>query len=477
MVQPTKWFSRICMILLAATTAPVAAQLPDSPLRTSGQSSPLSPTPLSPTPLSPAPLGPTQLGPAQLPPAQLQQQPTPSSVAPTPLGSPLGPVAAGNNGLPSSLPNGPLPNGPVSSNPLMQPVGGLQPNSANSSPLVGGNGAIDRGVVQLDDSATFSANRNLGNTASNDPSNDIQRVNFESQAADGGLSPMEQRYSAWWREVLATANVSGDAVEVKSLLQNASGEDRIPMIREYWRLSEAIVAVHIHRESLETWQRATAQQSQQPLARTMVEMLNLQIEQANATVEAEQEHLGLWLQRHGMTQQPRPVDAPFLGSYDTKLSVLQQQVSVSTDLAVLAQQVDQRKQGALDDEQVIDWADQEWERARSSGDLQKMAAMLQMRQSAYLLWLSGVTRYNEAIAQYAFRVAGPNVPVPQQLAMLLRQPIVDGRLTDIRTDAWFRSAAASTDFREIAPVSYNQPQFGYDPAGGVTGNWQPARGR
>lgn len=330
---------------------------------------------------------------------------------------------------------------------------------------------MERGVVTFDDTAAMATGGNRGA--------EIQTVNYETEQTDSGLSPMEQRYSAWWREVLGSANVQGQGLELKSLLQSSNGTDRVPMIREYWRLSEAIVAVHVHRESLETWQRATAQQAQQPLARTLVEILNLQIEQANATVEAEQEHLGLWLQRHGMTQQPRPVDSPFLGLYDTKLNQIQQQGAMSTDLSVLAQQVEQRKQDVLDDEQVIDWADQEWERARTGGDLQRMATMIQLRQSAYLLWLSRVTRYNEAIAQYAFRVAGPNVPVPQQLAMLLRQPIVDGRLSDIRTDAWFRSAPAAVgaDFREIAPVSYNQPQFGFEPAGGVTGNWQPARGR
>lgn len=462
MAQPTQWYSRICMFLLVA--APVGAW--DS--RACGQSlnSPLRPTGQTPSML-PTQSGPTQLG----PPTPL----SPTPLTPSPLGSPLAPqspAATGNVGQSGSLPNSPLPSSP-SLQPVggLQPMGGLQPSAASTNLLGGGNAAIDRGVVTLDDPSTFAASRNSGN--------DIQRINYETPAADGGLSPMEQRYSAWWREVLASANVTGQGVELKSLLQNGSGPDRVPMIREYWRLSEAIVAVHIHRESLETWQRATAQQAQQPLARTLVEMLNLQIEQANATVEAEQEHLGLWLQRRGMTSQPRPVDAPFLGLYDTKLSQLQQQAAATTDLVGLAQQVEQRKQQALDDEEVIDWADQEWERARGSGDLQRMAAMIQLRQTAYLLWLSGVTRYNEAIAQYAFRVAGPNVPVPQQLAMLLRQPIVDGRLTDIRTDAWFRSAPAApgADFREIAPVSYNQPQFGFDPASGVTGNWQPARGR
>jgi hypothetical protein len=361
-----------------------------------------------------------------------------------------------------------LPGGTLPSVTALQPGGSLPSAASAPNPAFQNQEAIDRGVVTFSDPATFSANRNVPQ--------DIQTVNYETEQADAGLSPMEQRYSAWWREVLQTANFPGQAVELKALLQNGRGTERVPMIREYWRLSEAIVAVHVHRESLETWQRATAAQAQQPMARTLVEILQLQIEQANATVVAEQEHLGLWLQRLGLPQQPRPVDAPFLGLYDTKLSQLQPQGG-ATELGDLAQQVDQRKQDVLDDEQVVDWADQEWERARTSGDLQRMATMIQLRQSAYLLWLSRVTRYNEAIAQYAFRVAGSNVPVPQQLAMLLRQPIVDGRLTDIRTDAWFRSASAvaGADFREIAPVSYNQPPF--ESSGGVTGNWQPARGR
>jgi len=474
MAQRAQWYSRIivCFCVPGLMAAPAAAwgQLPDSPLRPSGQGPVTSPSSLTPPGLTPANLAPANLAPA----------PSASAL------NPLGPAVTGNYG-----PSGATPGGLLPPNATMQPVGGLQPHlqphlqpqtqpetqprmqtgAAVPNPSFENYGAMERGVVTFDDTAAMATGGNRGA--------EIQTVNYETEQTDSGLSPMEQRYSAWWREVLGSANVQGQGLELKSLLQSSNGTDRVPMIREYWRLSEAIVAVHVHRESLETWQRATAQQAQQPLARTLVEILNLQIEQANATVEAEQEHLGLWLQRLGLTQQPRPVDSPFLGLYDTKLNQIQQQGAMSTDVSVLAQQVEQRKQEVLDDEQVIDWADQEWERARTGGDLQRMATMIQLRQSAYLLWLSRVTRYNEAIAQYAFRVAGPNVPVPQQLAMLLRQPIVDGRLTDIRTDAWFRSAPASVgaDFREIAPVSYNQPQFGLEPAGGVTGNWQPARGR
>jgi hypothetical protein len=424
----------------------------------------------------------------QLPDSPLRPVGQTPILGPTPSASILGPLPNGNTGNSSSASpvgatnSGSLPGSALPSSPAIAPGGGLQPipltpnQPLRNEPSASAPESVERGVVEFENpSSAFAAN---ANSLSRDANTDVQPVNYEAEPADGGLSPLEQRYSAWWREVLATASLSGQGLELKSVLQSATGADRVPMIREYWRLSEAIVAAQIQRETLDTWQQAT-RQSQQPLARTVAEMLRLQIEQANATIEAEQEHLGLWLQRHGLPQIARPVDAPFLGPYDTKLAQLQQQGRSSSDLTGLAQQVDLHKQELLNDEQVIDWAEQEWERARASGDLQQMAAMIQLRQSAYLVWLNRVTRYNASIAQYAFRIAGPGVPVPQQLAMLLRQPIVDGRLVDIRTDAWFRSAPTTVgaDFREIAPVSYNQPPYGYEPAAGVTGNWQPARGR
>lgn len=421
------------------------SQLPDSPLRPAGQGPALGPT-------------------------------TPAAVlGPVPT-SGIGP----SNSLPGTLPSVLSGNG-ASSGSTLAPAGGV---STNSNPALqplrtetaSSNNPIERGVVDFQNQGT--GNSNIGNSFSGGAYGDVQPVNFETETGEGDLSPMEQRYSAWWREVLASANLTGEAVELKSILQRTSAGDRVAIIREYWRLSEAIIAVQIHREALETWQAATAQQSQQPLARTVSEIFQLQIDKANATVTAEQEHLGLWLQRHGLPQVARPVDAPFLGPYDTKLSQLQLQGQNGSELALAAQRVDSQKQELLTDEQVLDWAEQEWERARTSGDLQRMAAMIQLRQSAYLLWLNRVTRYNDAIAQYAFRFAGPGVSVPQQLAMLLRQPIVDGRLVDTRTDPWFRSnPVTGADFRDVAPVSYNQPLYGYESASGMTGNWQPARGR
>lgn len=420
------------------------SQLPDSPLRPTGQ--------------APA-LGPSSTVPA---------------LGPVPTGS-VGP----SNSLPGTLPNA-LSNGP-SSGSVLAPVGGIPANSNVAlQPLrpepASPNNPLERGVVEFENPALENSINE--NTYSNETYGDVQPVDYEAATGDEELSPMEQRYSAWWRDVLATANLTGEAVELKSILQRSSAGDRVAIIREYWRLSEAIIAVQIHREALETWQTATAQQSQQPLAQTVTEMFQLQLEKANATVTAEQEHLGLWLQRHGLPQVARPVDAPFLGPYDTKLSQLQLQGQNGSELALAAQRVDAQKQELSNDEQVLDWAEQEWERARSSGDLQRMAAMIQLRQSAYLVWLNRVTRYNDAIAQYAFRFAGTGVPVPQQLAMLLRQPIVDGRLVDTRHDPWFRSnPATGADFRELAPVSYNQPAYGYESASGMTGNWQPASGR
>ncbi|MBL8891348.1 MAG: hypothetical protein JNL67_15315 [Planctomycetaceae bacterium] len=430
---------------LFLTTPHAYSQLPDSPLRPALQ--------------NPA-LGATSSAPA------LGPLPT-SGVGPS-------------NSLPGTLPQVLTGNGSSSSS-VLSPVGGspthsnaiLQPLRTDAAPS---NDPIERGVVDFQNPA--SSNVSHGSTSSSNSYGDVQPINYETAVGEGELSPMEQRYSAWWREVLATANLTGEAVELKSILQRTSVGDRVATIREYWRLSEAIIAVQIHREALETWQAATVQQSQQTLAQNVTEILQLQIEQANATVSAEQEHLGLWLQKHGLPQVARPVDAPFLGPYDTKLSQLQLPGQDGSDLALAAQTVDTQKQELLRDERALDWAEQEWERARASGDLQRMATMIQLRQAAYLLWLNRVTRYNDAIAQYAFRFAGPGVSLPQQLAMLLRQPIVDGRLVDTRTDPWFRSSpVAGADFREIAPVSYNQPAYGYDPASGMTGNWQPARGR
>jgi hypothetical protein len=237
------------------------------------------------------------------------------------------------------------------------------------------------------------------------------------------------------------------------------------------------MAAHVHRETLVTWQQATAAQAQQPLVRTVAEMLQQQIEQAGSSVQAEQEHMGLWLQRTGVSLVVRPVDAPFLGPYDTKLAQLQERGRWTTDLAVMAQRVDDLKQEIVDDARVIEWAEAEWERARGSGDLTRMAAMIQLRQTAYLLWLGRVTRYNDAIAQYAYEVGGPNLAVTQQLSMLLRQPVIEGRLVDLRTERWGvpEASLARGAGSPIAPIGYNQV-LNTPPAGGLgAGNWQPAQ--
>jgi len=472
-MQCLDWRSLICGCLVF-WASDVRGQLPESPLRPSGLSNPAgSNTPVNSPLVNPA------LGNAG-------------------LGNPgLGNTGLGNTGLGNAglgAPQGSVSNATPNLAPL--PVGGLlapspNPAAAPSAALMEtppSNRPLDRGVVTFESPAEALAAQGRS------PDYGIQQTSaYELEAGDwgdgvAGLSPLEQRYSAWWREVLAKSPVEGQPLELKGILQSSAGRERVAMIREYWRLSEAILAVQILREAQETWRSATAAQAQQSLVQTVSEMLRQQIEQAQSLVEAEQEHLGLWLGRYNLPTRVRPVDAPYLGPYDTKLPQLQQQGQWTTDLAVLAQTVDTMKREIVDDALVIDWAETEWERARASGDLSRMAGMIQLRQTAYLLWLGRVTRYNEAIARYAYAVAGPGVPVQRQLAMLLRQPLVDGRLTDIRTDAWFQSPGTNSalppgsGLRDVAPVGYDQPLgggafVGQAPAAATPGNWQPARGR
>ncbi len=462
-MQCMDWRSLICGCLVF-WASDLRGQLPESPLRPSGLPNPaLGSSPGSTLGATPG----SALGASQGSTLGASQG---SALGASP-GSTLG---ASQGSLPAPSIGGllgPLPNS--TAEPLETPPS---------------NRPLDRGVVTFESPAEALAAQGQS------PDYGIQQTSaYEAEAEDwgdgaAGLSPLEQRYSAWWREVLAKSPVEGQPLELKGILQTSAGRDRVAMIREYWRLSEAILAVQILRETQETWRSATAAQAQQSLAKTVSEMLRQQIEQAQSLVEAEQEHLGLWLGRYNLPARVRPVDAPYLGPYDTKLPQLQQQGQWNTDLAVLGQTVDTMKREIVDDALVIDWAETEWERARASGDLSRMAGMIQLRQTAYLLWLGRVTRYNEAIARYAYAVAGPGVPVQRQLAMLLRQPLVDGRLTDIRTDAWFQSPGTNTvmpagsGLRDVAPVGYDQPLgggafVGQAPAAANPGNWQPARGR
>ncbi len=294
------------------------------------------------------------------------------------------------------------------------------------------------------------------------------------------LGPLEEFYAKWWREVLSVSEVAGQPLELQTIIRAASWNDRVPVIREYWRLGEAIMAIQVHRETLEIWQQATANMSQQSLVRSVSDMLKQQIEHAEATVESEQAHLGLWMQRIGLPPLVRPVDAPFLGPYDTKLEQLQQRGLAGTEAAVLAYQVDSMKKEILSDARVIDWAEEEWQRARSAADIHRMAAMIQLRQTAYLLWIGRVTRYNDRIAQYAYSIAGPNRTIQEQLSMLLRQPIVDGRmLVDVRTDPWFRSGTSESFGMDssVRPVNFEQFPTSNGPFQPTAGNWQPARVR
>jgi len=440
----------VVMLALAIPEAEVLGQLPESPLR---------PQPLAPLP-SALPAATPNVGPptGSVPPLLSPAQGT----------SLLGPLPGRGAGSPSAETVTesdhdfrPQPNSPGLATPMERGVGLATP--------------MERGVVEFEDPANFldRSGESFGGT--------IQPVAaYEAEAeTQEGLSPLEQRYSAWWREVLATAPVAGQPLELQSMLRQSGTTSRVAMIREYWRLSEAIMAVQIQRDTLETWRQATAAQSQQPLVRTVAEMLQQQIEQAGATVEAEQEHLGLWLQRGGTTLIVRPIDAPFLGPYDTKLAQMQERGQWTTDLAVLAQRVNDMKQEIVDDARVIDWAEAEWERARGSADVTRMAAMIQLRQTAYLLWLGRVTRYNDAIAQYAYQVAGPGLPVAQQLGMLLRQPLIDGRLVDLQREPSGLSGSSvfQGDAGPIAPVGYHQFLQGTRPLAPAAGNWQPAQVR
>lgn len=253
------------------------------------------------------------------------------------------------------------------------------------------------------------------------------------------LSPLEKNYSDWWRAALSKSTAEGQPLELYQLLRQVEFSTRAKAVVEYWRIAEAIVQQHIQEESLAQWNDATKNRSEDMVI-AVKQILEQEVSLAKSNVQASQSRISSILERSGLPAMIRPIDAPFLGPYDCKLGELIGS-GENGQLGILAAEIDKLKQEILDDENSLQWAIQEWNRAKGNGAIDRLAAITQLRQNSFLLLNRRVTQYNATIAQYALAVAGPGPSTERQIAMLLRQPIVGGTLMDIRTDPMFQNAS------------------------------------
>ncbi len=304
----------------------------------------------------------------------------------------------------------------------------------------GGSGVMKDGVVQFSDpeqaarQAIFGNNRQVGgNLPALDPGSGI-----EAKIVELALSPLEEQYGKWWRDALRNAEIEGQPLELHELLQRISPQDQTVVVAEYWRVAEAIAIHQVHAQSVKQWQQVADSVAANSMVDAMGEMLQQDQRHAADQIRVAQSHLHSWLRKYSVPTPVRPVDSPFLGPYATKFEQLRAQGTAMDLWSTWSAEVDRLRKDVVDDEKVLRWAQANWEQAPASGSVDRLAASLQMHQRAFLLFIGQVTQYNNSIAKYSLATAGAGKTARQQVAMLLRQPIINGTLMDIRVDPIFQ---------------------------------------
>lgn len=262
------------------------------------------------------------------------------------------------------------------------------------------------------------------------------------------LNPIEARYGKWWRDALLNAEVEGEFLEVYQVLQTVPASERAQVLAAYWQIAEAMAEWQIQKEGLQLWQSAVGASVTSQLLTEVGRGLEDEITLAQQNVERSQVVFQQLAARYGLPHRIRPADAPFLGSYGTKISELQ---LTDSQLATWATEIEQNWKSINEDVRRLEWADAQWRMGTRVPE--QMAAIFQLRQRNKLLLVRRVTRYNRTIGRYALAVGGYGKSTEAMVAMLLRQPVIGGVVMDTRTDPLFRNDLQNRT-RTIAQVDY-----------------------
>lgn len=293
---------------------------------------------------------------------------------------------------------------------------------------------------------------------------DMNQASVETPAKP--LNVIEQQYGQWLRQVLTSSEVEGNFVEVHQVVQQVPVNQQPEVLAAYWRLAEAILRLEIRKQGREAWSQTVGQAGQHPLLGTVSRSIENEIRSAESQWQQARKQWSERVRPYGLPNSARPADAPFAGPYATRLD----QVSQSGErLSVWAAEIDTYWKTINSSVADFEWSDSQWQSSRG-GSAEQMASAFQLRQRTLEQLVERFCEYNQTIARYSLTAAGYGNSVEGRVAMLLRQPVVDGVVMDIRTDERFQNRSLANWGQSgtgIAHVNYQYPVQSTHPVWGT----------